>query len=55
LTSSIVITVASRPKIQQNNSKPAVEKSDWPEEFRGRMAAVFGQKRQKTGRQKILV
>jgi hypothetical protein len=48
-------TVASRPKILQNNSKPAVEKSDWPEEFGGCTAAVFGQKRQKTGRKKYLL
>jgi hypothetical protein len=48
-------TVASRPKILQNNSTPAVEKSDWPEEFGGRTAAVFGHKRQKTGRKKYLL
>jgi hypothetical protein len=48
-------TVASRPKILQNNSKPAAEKSDWPGEFGGRTAAVFGQKRQKTGRKKYLL
>jgi hypothetical protein len=39
-----VTNVASLPKILQNNSKPAVEKSDWPGEFGGRAAAVFGQK-----------
>jgi hypothetical protein len=38
----LLITVARRPKILQNNSKPALEKSDWPEEFGGRTAAVFG-------------
>jgi hypothetical protein len=48
-------TVASRPKILQNNSKPAVEKSDWLEEFSSRTAAVLGQKRQKTGRKKYLL
>jgi hypothetical protein len=48
-------TVASRTKILQNNSKSAAEKSDWPEEFGGRKAAVFGQKRQKTGRKKYLL
>jgi hypothetical protein len=46
-------TVASRPKILQNNSKPAVEKNDWPEKFGGRKAAEFWQKRPKTGRKKI--
>jgi hypothetical protein len=46
-------TVASRPKILQNNSKPAVEKSDWPGEFGGRSSAVFRQKRQKTGRKNL--
>jgi hypothetical protein len=38
-------TVASRPKILQNNSKPAVEKNDWPEKFGGRKAGEFWQKR----------
>jgi hypothetical protein len=48
-------TVASRPKILQNNSKPALERSDWPGEFGGRTATVFGQKRQKTGRNKYFL
>jgi hypothetical protein len=44
-------TVASRPKILQNNSKPAVEKSDWPGKFGfGR----YWKNRQKTGRKKYL-
>jgi hypothetical protein len=43
-------TVASRPKILQNNSKPAVEKNDWPEKFGDHKAAEFWQKRPKTGR-----
>jgi hypothetical protein len=48
------ITVASRPKIPKNISKPAVEKSYWPGEFGGRTAAVFGQKWQKSGRKNML-
>jgi hypothetical protein len=40
-----LFTVASRPKILQNNSKPAVEKIHWPREFGGRTAAFFGQSR----------
>jgi hypothetical protein len=44
---SVPITVASRPKILLNNSKPAVEKNDWPGKFGGRTAAEFWQKRPK--------
>jgi hypothetical protein len=40
-------TVASRPKILQNNSEPAVEKNDWREKFGGRKASEFWQKRPK--------
>jgi hypothetical protein len=40
-------TVASRPKILQNNSKPAVEQIFWQRKIRGRTAAIFGEKRQK--------
>jgi hypothetical protein len=44
-----MFTVASRPKILQNNSKPA-EKRRWlAGKICGRTAAVFGQKRPKTG------
>jgi hypothetical protein len=43
----------SESKILQNNSKLALEKSDWPGEFGGRTAAVFEKKRQKTGRKNI--
>jgi hypothetical protein len=32
--------------------KTGLKKSDWPGEFGARTAAVFGQKRQKTGREK---
>jgi hypothetical protein len=46
-------TVASRPKILQNNSKPAPEKNSWPRKIGGRTATVFCQKRPKTGRKKI--
>jgi hypothetical protein len=48
-------TAASRPKILQNNSKPAPEKNCWPRKIGGRTAAVFGQKRPKTGRKKYLM
>jgi hypothetical protein len=44
--------VASRPKVLQNNSKPAVEKNDWPEIFGGHKAANFGFVRPKTGQKK---
>jgi hypothetical protein len=37
-------TVASRPKILQNNSKPAPENIGWPRKICGRTAAIFGQK-----------
>jgi hypothetical protein len=53
MLSYYTVPVASRPKILQKNSKPGIEKSDYPEKFGGRTAAVFGQKRQKTGRKKI--
>jgi hypothetical protein len=42
-------TVASRPKILLNNSKPAAENNDCLGEFSGRMAADFWQKLPKTG------
>jgi hypothetical protein len=38
-----VLTVASPPKILQNNSKPEAEKNDWP-----------GKQRQKTGRIRLV-
>jgi hypothetical protein len=50
-----VVTVASRPKILQNNSKPAPEKNCWPRKNGGRTAAVFDQKRPKTDRKKYLM
>jgi hypothetical protein len=46
------ITVASRPKILQNNSKPVPEKNGWPGKIGGHTAAGFGQKQPKTGRKK---
>jgi hypothetical protein len=46
-----LVTVASRLKILQNNTKPAELKSDWPGNFGGHTAANFGQKRPK----KILI
>jgi hypothetical protein len=45
-------TAASRPKILQKASKPAPEKSGWPKKIGGRTAAIFCQKRPKTGRKK---
>jgi hypothetical protein len=38
-------TVASRPKILQNNSKPAPEKYDWPRKIGGR-TCIFPRKSQ---------
>jgi hypothetical protein len=38
-------SVASRPKILQNNSKPAVEKIWLQRKIGGRTAAVFGENR----------
>jgi hypothetical protein len=38
-------TVASRPKILQNNSKPAEKRRGLAGKICGHMAAVFGQKR----------
>jgi hypothetical protein len=38
-------SVASRPKILQNNSKLAAEKNDLQRRNGGRTAAVFGKKR----------
>jgi hypothetical protein len=46
------LTVASRPKILQNNSKLAVEKNCLPRKIGGCMATIFGEKGPKTG-QKI--
>jgi len=46
----IEVTVASRPKILQNNSKPAAGKNFWPRKVGGRTAADFYQKQPKTGR-----
>jgi hypothetical protein len=34
-------TVASRPKILQNNSKPAPEQNCWPRKIGGRTAAFL--------------
>jgi hypothetical protein len=48
-----ILTVASRPKFLQNNTKPAPEKNCWPRKIGGRMAAVFEKKQPKTGRKNI--
>jgi hypothetical protein len=40
-------TVASRPKILQNNSKPAEKRKKLAGKIGGHTAAVFGQKRPK--------
>jgi hypothetical protein len=48
-------TVASRPNILKNNSKPALEKSCWAGKIGGRPAAIFGQKRPKTGWKKYFM
>jgi hypothetical protein len=43
-----VLTVASRPKIRPNNTKPAEKKQKYcPGKFGGRTAADFGQKQAK--------
>jgi hypothetical protein len=47
-----IYTVASRPKILQNISKPAEKRKRLAGKIGGRTAAFFWQKRQKTG-QKI--
>jgi hypothetical protein len=47
-------TVASRPKILQNNSKPAEKRKCLVGKIGGRTAAVFEQKRPKTGRKNNL-
>jgi hypothetical protein len=47
---TVYISVASRPKILQNNSKPAVEKNYMLRKIGGRTAAIFWEKRPKTGR-----
>jgi hypothetical protein len=38
----MLITVVIRPKILQNNSKPAVEKNDWTGKFGGRRILAKG-------------
>jgi hypothetical protein len=50
-----VITVASRPKILQNNTKPAEEKNYWPGKFGDRTAAEFGQNGRKPAEKKYCV
>jgi hypothetical protein len=49
------VSVASRPKIQQNNSKPAEEKNYLQSKIDVRTAAILGEKRAKTGHKKIFV
>jgi hypothetical protein len=48
-----MITVASRPKILQNNTKPAVEKNCLPRKIGSRTAAIFEEKWPNTGRKKF--
>jgi hypothetical protein len=50
-----VCSVASRPKILKNNSKPAVEKYFLQKKIGGRMTAIFWEKRPKTGRKNLCV